>query len=224
MPGSCVHLPGWLMSLHFPEVESPAGFAALEGSAWFQDPAHQGFSGFRCLSGLRDQHIEGAVPRTGPLLCLAVGVIFQLPSGGASGKKRGHRPKERLTFLQVSPRLPPAVSPQRGSLPSRSQRLRRACLRGPNTPAESRDRISSSANCRKQNPFEHPAGSSEECGLKTTRLEVDSPAALASSKAEGVVRVVSIVSRRSCLRFLSCWGRVLSFAQGLRVSRWKNNP
>ena len=117
------------MSQDFPEVESPAGFAALEGSARFLGPAHQGFSGIRCLSGLRDQHTEGADPRTGPLLSLAVGVIFQLPSGGASGQKRGHRPKERLTFLQVSPRLPPAVSPQRGSLPSRSQRLRRACLR-----------------------------------------------------------------------------------------------
>ena len=86
--------------------------------------------------------------------------------------------------------------------------------RGPNTPAESRDRISISANRRKQNPFEHPAGSSEGCGLKTTRLEVDSPAALAFNKAEGVVRVVSIVSGRWCLRFLSCWGQVLSFAQG----------
>ena len=62
---SCVHLPVWLMSQDFPEVESPAGFAALEGSARFQGPAHQGFSGFRCLSGLQDQHTEGAVPRTG---------------------------------------------------------------------------------------------------------------------------------------------------------------
>ena len=60
--GSCVHLPGWLMSQDFPEVESPAGFAALEGSARFQRPAHQGFNGFRCLSGLRDQHTEGADP------------------------------------------------------------------------------------------------------------------------------------------------------------------
>ena len=95
---------------------------------------------------------------------------------------------------------------------------------GPKTPAESRDRTSSSATRRKQNPLEHPAGSSEGCSLKTTRLEVDSPAALAFNKAEGVVRVVSIVSRRSCLRFLSCWGQVLSFAEGLWVSRWKNNP
>ena len=78
------------MSQDFPEVESPAGIAALEGSARFQDPAHQGFNGFRCLSGVRDQHTEGADPRTGPLLSLAVGVIFQLPSGGASGQKRGH--------------------------------------------------------------------------------------------------------------------------------------
>ena len=38
---------------------------------------------------------KGADPRTGPLLSLAVGVIFQLPSGGASGQKRGHRPKNR---------------------------------------------------------------------------------------------------------------------------------
>ena len=49
----------------FHEVESPAGFAALEGSARFQGPAHQGFSRLRCLSSLRDQHTEGAVPRTG---------------------------------------------------------------------------------------------------------------------------------------------------------------
>ena len=32
---------------------------------------------------------------TGPLLSLAVEVMFQLPSGGASGQKRGHRPKNR---------------------------------------------------------------------------------------------------------------------------------
>ena len=38
---------------------------------------------------------KGADARTGPLLSLAVGVIFQLSSGGASGQKRGHRPKNR---------------------------------------------------------------------------------------------------------------------------------
>ena len=86
--------------------------------------------------------------------------------------------------------------------------------RGSKTPAESRDRISSSATRRKQNPLEHPAGSSEGCSLKTTHLEVDSPAALAFSKAEGVVRVVSIVSRRSCLRFLSSWGSSIVFCPG----------
>ena len=59
------HLSVWLKCWDFPEVESPAGFAALEGSARFQGPAHQGFSGLRCLSSLRDQHTEGAVPRTG---------------------------------------------------------------------------------------------------------------------------------------------------------------
>ena len=40
--GSCVHLPVWLMSNEFPETESPAGFAALEGSARFTGPAHKG--------------------------------------------------------------------------------------------------------------------------------------------------------------------------------------
>ena len=65
LPGSCVLLPVWLMSQEFPEAESPAVFAALEGSARFQGHAQQGFSGYRCLPGLRDQHTEGAVPRTG---------------------------------------------------------------------------------------------------------------------------------------------------------------
>ena len=65
LPGSGVHLLVWLMSQEFPEAESPAGFAALDCSARFPGPAHQGFGGFRCLSGIRDQHTEGAVPRTG---------------------------------------------------------------------------------------------------------------------------------------------------------------
>ena len=34
--------PVWLMSQEFPEAESPAGFAALEGSARFAGPAHRG--------------------------------------------------------------------------------------------------------------------------------------------------------------------------------------
>ena len=75
---------------------------------------------------------EGADPRTGPLLSLAVGVIFQLPSGGASGQKRGHRPENRQrapsqgTALTCSgtPLASPAVSPL-VSLPIRSWRLRR---------------------------------------------------------------------------------------------------
>ena len=131
--GSCVHLRGWLMSQDVPEVESPAGFAALEGSARFQGPAHQGFSGFCCLSGLRDQHTEDA-------------------DGGLSA---AGFVAESLT--EVTSCMP---------------------ARGPSTTAESRDHTSSSATRKKHKPLEHPAGSSEGCGLKTTRLEVDSPAAL----------------------------------------------
>ena len=41
LPGSCVHLPFWLMSQELPETESPAGFAALEGSARFTGRAHK---------------------------------------------------------------------------------------------------------------------------------------------------------------------------------------
>ena len=107
---SCVHLPVWLKSQEFPETESPAGFAAVEASARFLGPAHQGFSGFCCLSGVRDQH-KGRRPKNPssnsqrPLLW----------SSHPQGLLRG-------LFSQVSPRLPPAVSPQR-------QTLRRACLR-----------------------------------------------------------------------------------------------
>ena len=88
------------MSQEFPEAESPAGFAALEGSARFQ--------------GLRTPGVQ-----RNPLPVRFMGpakttIVVESPAGTL----------ERSN-LQVSPRLPPAVSSQRGSLPSRSQRLRR---------------------------------------------------------------------------------------------------
>ena len=147
LPVSCVHQSVWLMSQEFPEAESPAGFAALESSARFQ------------------------VLRTPWVQRVPLPVSFMGPAHG------GRRPKNRSSNSQRPPLW--SSHPQgllRGlicryplgchrrslrsgvSLPSRSQRLRRACLQGPKTPAESRDRISSSASRRKQN----------------TRLEVES--------------------------------------------------
>ena len=133
-----------------------------------------------------------------------------------------HRPKERLTFFAGVPSVATGgLSAAEFVAASLTEVTSCMPARGPNTPAESRDRISISANRRKQNPFEHPAGSSEGCGLKTTRLEVDAPAALAFNKAERAVRAVLIVSR---LGSLSYWGQVLSLVQWLWVSLWKNNP
>ena len=209
LPGSGVHLSVWLKSQDFLLRLRVQRVSLLS----------------RVLPGFRAPHTKGSA---GSTACQVYGTSTQ--------KAPSQEPVEQLSqttivveshpqrllrgpFSQVSPYLPPEVSPQRGSLPSRPQRLRRACCAPSQDTRGVWDRISSSATRRKQDPLQHPAGSSEGCSHKTTRLEVDSPVALAFNKAE----VVSVVSRRSCLRFLSCWGHVLSFALGLRVSRWKNN-
>ena len=180
MPGSCVHLPGWLISQDFPEVESPAGFGQVSG------------------------------PRTPRIQRVPLPVRFTGPA------QRGRRPKNRSSnsqrpllwsshpqgllrglFSQVSLRLPPAVSPQRGSLPSRSQRLRRACLRAvpriPRSPgiafqalqpAGSRTLSSTPLGAQRDVALDLHCGSTRPEATSRSSSEVDSSTALAFNDAE----------------------------------------
>ena len=148
LPGSCVHLPVWLMSQEFPEAESPAGFAACQvyGTSTQRAPSQEPVKQLSKTT-IVVESTAGTLERS---------IFAGIPSVATGGLSAAGFIAESLT--DVTSCMP---------------------ARGPNTPAESRDRISSSATRRKQNPLEHPAGSSEGCSLKTTRLEVDSPAALA---------------------------------------------
>ena len=112
LPVSGVHLSVWLKSQEFPETES-SGFRCSRGFCQVSGACTASFQRFCCLSGLRDtQRAQSPEPSSNS----------QRPplwSSHSQGLLRG-------LFLQVSPRLPPAVSPQRGSLPRRSQRSRRS--------------------------------------------------------------------------------------------------
>ena len=186
LPGSCVHPPVWLMSQEFPETESPAGFAALESSARFTGPPNKG-------RRPKNQSSNSQRPPLG--------------SSHPQGLLRG-------LFLQVSHRLPPAVTLQRASLPSRSQRLRRACLQSsaffltikegavPRLPRSPGIAFQVLPPAGSRTLSSTPLGAQRELALRPPAWRSDSPAALAFNEAEEkVVRVPSILSRRSCLGF-----------------------
>ena len=80
----------------------------------------------------------------------------------------GHRLKERAYLICRYPVKVATGGLSAAGFIAESLTEVTSCMpaRGPNTPAEFRDRISSSANRRKLNPLEHPAGSSEGVALR----------------------------------------------------------